>query len=338
MINDKGHTAPADQVLLVFNCHEAWVYQLAVLGYRLDIAVGLKGRYKSTWDRQMRPVPANARLVSLSDALACPHAYHCIVAHNITDLLDVRNRPEPRLLVIHSTIEGRMLEENSDIVPAEMRRAVHDYVRLVGAHVVAVSRLKGQSWGFTEDIVPFCCDPADYLPYSGHEAAGLRVCNFLSYKKKLLLWDFHVQAFGSLPVRIVGHNPDLPGVAAARDWAHLKRLFQAHRFYIHTADPQLEDGYNMATVEAMAAGMPVLGNNHPGSPVRHGVSGFLSDDPAELRRYAQILLNDRDLAIKMGQEARRTVLERFSTESFRSSFLRSIQTARDKASSRSATT
>jgi len=51
--------------LLVFNCHEAWVSQLAVLGYQLDIIVGLKGQYKDTWDRQMRPIPPNSRLLSL---------------------------------------------------------------------------------------------------------------------------------------------------------------------------------------------------------------------------------------------------------------------------------
>ena len=31
--------------LLVFNCHEAWVYQLGLLDYDLDIICGLSGRY-----------------------------------------------------------------------------------------------------------------------------------------------------------------------------------------------------------------------------------------------------------------------------------------------------
>ena len=30
-----------DRRLLVFNCHEAWVYQLGWLGYKLDIVIGL---------------------------------------------------------------------------------------------------------------------------------------------------------------------------------------------------------------------------------------------------------------------------------------------------------
>jgi hypothetical protein len=76
-----------ERTLLVFNCHEAWVYQLRVLGYDLDIIVGLKGQYKNICDQQMRPVPPNSRLISLSDALQSPSPYYCIITHNISGFL-----------------------------------------------------------------------------------------------------------------------------------------------------------------------------------------------------------------------------------------------------------
>ena len=320
--------------LLVFNCHEAWVYLLGVLGYSLDIIVGLKGRYKQTWDEQMRPVPANSRLLTLPEAQKSQRRYYCIVTHNITDLLDIKYRPEPRLMVIHSTLEGRALEETSDIAPHRMREMLHQYVEMAGVHMVAVSMLKGGSWGFTEDIVPLAVDKDDYLPFLGQVAMGLRISNFIDSRKKILLWDFHEKAFDGVPVRLVGHNPDMPGVAAANDWNDLKKMLQSHRFYVHTAAPELEDGYNTASLEAMAAGMPVLGNRYPGSPVEHGVSGFLSDDPEELRKYAGILLENRKLAVAMGRQAQKTVIERFSMSGFKEGFLRSIETARRKWESR----
>jgi len=254
---DEQNEQSASKVLLVFNCHEAWVYQLGALGYSLDIIIGLKGRFRQHWDEQMRPMPPNARLISLAQAQRSQTDYYCIIAHNISDLLDVRLRPEPRLIVIHSTLEGRVREEDPDVDPEKMKQMLHTYLELVGGHAVAASMLKGRSWGFTEDIVPFGADPGEYPPYSGRDTCGLRVCNFIENRKKILLWDFHEKAFGDVAVRLVGHNPNLPGVAAAENWDCLKGMFQSHRFYIHTADAELEDGYNMATLEAMAAGMPL---------------------------------------------------------------------------------
>jgi len=211
-----------------------------------------------------------------------------------------------------------------------MKEMLRRYIQMVNVHVVTVSMLKGKSCGFTEDIVPFGVDAGDYLPYSGHIAAGLRVCNFIESRKKILLWDFHQKAFDGIPVRLVGHNPSIPGVAASDNWQHLKEILQSHRFYIHTAAPKLEDGYNMASLEAMAAGLPILGNRHPTSPVKHEVSGFLSDDPDELHKYARMLLEDRNLAALMGEQARKTVTEHFSMSGFKKAFLQSIETARSK--------
>lgn len=314
--------------LLVFNCHESWVYQLGILCHPLDIIVGLKGSYKKTWDEQMRPVLPNCRLISLEQARRCRENYYCIITHNIADLLDIKQRNDPKLLVIHSTIEGRKIEENSRVDPAAMRQSLKEYVELAGVAVVAVSQLKGRSWGFSDDIVGFTAESKDYPPFTGELACGLRVSNFISSRKDILLWDFHEKAFSGIDVRLVGHNPDMAGVEAAANWDELKQILQSHRFFIHTAEPNLEDGYNMATVEAMAAGMPILGNRHPGSPVKHGVNGFLSDDPAELGGYARDLLADRQMAIEMGKESQRIAAERFSAAKFKDGFLCSIERAR----------
>jgi glycosyltransferase involved in cell wall biosynthesis len=316
--------------LLVFDCHEAWVYQLRALPFPMDVVVGLRGREVDVWDEKMRPIPPNARLVRLEEALRNPIPYRCIVAHNLTDLLDAKALLGPRLLVVHETLDGALREQGSNISAQALREAVARYVRITGTHVVAVSKLKGRSWGFEDDIVPLSADPADYLPWKGDVACGLRVANYIHRRPAILLWDFHQQAFDGLPVRLVGRNDDMPGVHPSTNWHELKETFSRHRFYIHTADPLLEDGYNMATLEAMAAGLPILGNCHPTSPVEHGVSGFLSNDPAELRGYALLLLADRDLAMRMGRAAQEAARKCFSTTLFQQNFLRSLERALQK--------
>jgi len=326
-INRCPRVPAMNKPLLVFDCHEAWVYQLAALDRTMDVVVGLRGRHTTGWDENMRPVPPNARLVRMEDVLRNRREYSCVVAHNLTDLIEAKTIEAPRLLVLHETLDGALREQGSTVPADHMREAVAKFVRLTGTHVVAVSGLKGSSWGFDEDIVPFSADPAEYLPWRGDLACGLRVANHIRRRPHVLLWDFHLQAFDGLPISIVGRNTDMPGVRASSSWNDLKDTLSRHRFYIHTADPRFEDGYNMATVEAMAAGLPVLGNLHPTSPVEHGISGFLSDDPAELRAYALRLLTDRDLAVRMGQAARATVAVRFSSARFKEAFTRSIESA-----------
>ena len=236
----------------------------------------------------------------------------------------------------HSTIEGRLQEEGSAVPADSFASMLLQYLELVRGYPMPVSMIKGKSWGITEGIVPFAVEAEPYPPYAGETAAGLRVCSFIENRKTILLWDFHEQAFGSIPVRLVGHNPNMDGVAAAENWDELKQLLSQHPFYIHTADPQYEDGYDRSTLEAMAAGLPVLGNRHPSSPIEDGVSGFLSDDPMELRQRAEQLLADRELAAHMGQAARKAAIERFRIGDSHESFARSIEAARAKWAGRPA--
>lgn len=320
--------------LLVFNCHEAWVHQLAALDCELDIIVGLAGHHHSGWDARMRPVPPRARLIPLAEAQATGAArdapWDCIVAHNVTDLMDCKTIAGPRIFVMHTTLEWRQSNEGDATPLDEMRRTVKQYLKAVGAQAVAISPFKAKSWGGGADVVPNGVDPDAYLPHTGEAAAGLRVANQITLKRACYDWDFHERAFAGLPLRIVGHNPDIEGAETAADWDDLKAILRDHRFFVHTADPRYEDGFNMAMAEAMAAGLPVLGNRHPTSPISHGEDGFLSDDPEELHGYAERLLADRDLANEMGAKARETAAKRFPLSRFRAGFQRAIRAARQK--------
>ena len=317
-------TAPTAR-LLVFNCHEAWVHQLEGSGYDLDIVVGLEGRHTREWDECMRPVPENARLVALPDALARIGEYACVVAHNITDLLDVKEHDAPKLLVLHSTVEGRLDTEGAQWSPEQVQLVLGRYLTLCGGGAIAVSHLKARSWGIPAEVVFNGVDVARYEFSDGSFAAGVRVCNHFNRRRRVLMADLHERAMAGVPVTLIGHNPDLAGVSAAHDWGDLRRRLAKHRFYVHTADPLYEDGFNMALFEAMASGLPILGNAHPSSPVIHGESGFLSDDPAELNDFAQQLLSDRELALTMGQAARECVARRFPLSAFHAGIQRAVE-------------
>lgn len=316
--------------LLVLNCHEAWIHQLGVLKAQLDIVVGLPGRYTTEWDTRMRPLPDGARTLTLDDALHAGTVYDAVINHNITDLLDTKAIDAPKLLVLHDTLEGRMAQQGADFDPREMRAMLNSYLASVGGHAIAISRAKARSWGVTHVVVHNSADPEAYLPWVGDVACGLRVANHVISKRAFLAWDFHEEAMAGLPLRLVGHNPGIAGAAPADDWGHLKRMLASHRFLVHTADPRYEDGFNMAVLEAMAAGLPILTNRHPTSLVEHGRTGFVADTPAEMREQAQRLLASEGLARELGENARQFVARHFSPDRFRVEFTRALQEARKK--------
>lgn len=315
--------------LLVLNCHEAWVHQLGVLGAELDIVVGLPGRYTRSWDTRMRPLPEGARTLTLAEVNEST-AYDVVVNHNITDLLDTKHIRAPKLLVLHETLEGRMAQQGADFDPRDMRAMLNTYLAQVGGHAVAISRSKARSWGVTHMVVQNSADPEQYLEPVGDVESGIRVANHVTSKRVFLAWDFHEAAMHDMPLRIVGHNRDLPGVEAAEDWAHLKRMLASHRFMVHTAEPRFEDGYNMAVLEGMAAGLPILTNRHPTTIVQHGVTGFICDDPAAMRAHARELLADPDLARRLGHNARAYIERNFGPDRFRVEFVRALQEAKKK--------
>lgn len=313
--------------LLTFNSHEAYVYDLARLGYPMDVVVDLPGHHVVGWDDRMRPCPPNVRTIGIRDVAGADAAYDCVIAHNITDLLAVKAVGVPKILVLHSSLAGRIKQEGAALDAARMTAMVRDYLAIIKGTLVVVSEMKRASWGLPAIVIPLAVDLDDYQGYRGEVAGGLRVASSIVQKKEYLNWSLHEAVFRDVPCEIVGHNPEL-GIRPAADWEALKELYRSHRFYVHTAAPGLEDGYNLSVLEAMATGMPVIASAHRSCPVVDGESGFVSDDPEVLRAGARRLMADLDLARAMGQKARETVRSRFPMARFVESWNEAIGQAR----------
>jgi L-malate glycosyltransferase len=82
--------------------------------------------------------------------------------------------------------------------------------------------------------------------------------------------------------------------------------------------PSLSEGLSNAILESMAAGVPVVATAIGGNAeaVQDGVTGLLVPprDADSLARAISTLLEDRDLAVRLGRAGRQRVVERFSDE------------------------
>ena len=281
----------------------------------MDVVDGLPGRYVTSWDTRARPVPENVTLIQARD-IAVRGPYLVALCHNVSDLITIKHLDMPRILILHVNLNGRIAEEGCALSLDDMQYTVRTYLRMVGGVVVAVSRPKLASWGVDGTVIEPPVDGDDYGGYTGELPRGIRVSNFVSKRAQVLAWKVHCEISHNVPLTLVGNNPDITESQPADDWNHLRRLLRSHRFYVHTSQADLEDGYNLALLEAMGTGLPVVTTQSPTSPVIDGQSGFISNDVNYLRWGIQQLLADRDMAGRMGEIGRQTVLQRFSVAKF----------------------
>jgi trehalose synthase len=73
------------------------------------------------------------------------------------------------------------------------------------------------------------------------------------------------------------------------------------------------EGFGLTVTEAMWKYQPVVGTSATGVryQISHGRDGFIADDSETAARYALMLLRDRELQRRMGEEAHRSVQQRF---------------------------
>jgi glycosyltransferase involved in cell wall biosynthesis len=176
-------------------------------------------------------------------------------------------------------------------------------------------------------VIPFGVDSNRFRPdwtlRSGREALGVGVV--LPFKR----WELATRALRGLGVRlrIAGPLPQ-PEYAAAVTMAgdrvellgevseeELLRLYAESDFLIH---PSSVEVLSATVLEALAAGLPVIGGSAVEGVVEQGTTGWsLPDtDPqvlvAAMRERASQLLSDDATRRKMGEAARASAMSRYS--------------------------
>jgi glycosyltransferase involved in cell wall biosynthesis len=73
----------------------------------------------------------------------------------------------------------------------------------------------------------------------------------------------------------------------------------------------------MKTAQYMALGIPTVATPLGSNPevIEHGVSGFLADSESEWVEYLKLLINDRELRLRMSHAAAKAANEKYSLAS-----------------------
>ena len=304
--------------ILTFNWHETYIALLAKTGHQFDVVEREKGGCR-TWFYEMRPVPRNVHLVRESTARRGlrDQAYDVVVCQNARDLHAFGAYRVPKALVFHNRLTTELgLGGHADAIEAR-RAQVRAIIDISGDVVlVFISHSKREDWGLDGVVIPPGIDLDEYGGYVGEDARVLRVGNFLKARDLMLGYSAQCEILGDLPSTILGLNRGEKDARLTTSWDDLKACFRSYRLFLNSTVDGYEDGYNLAMLEAMATGMPVISTANRTSPLEDGRTGYVSSDFGYLRAQVERLLADRELAGRIGAEGRKAVREHFPLDRF----------------------
>lgn len=160
-------------------------------------------------------------------------------------------------------------------------------------------------------------DAEEYGDWTGEDACILTVIH--SWKDRGWHHHLYAETVRGLDAVHVDHlDPRQPPV----DYPELRALFRRSRVYLHDGERE----YTITLIEALMTGMPVVSFALPGieAYVEHGLNGFVAAGAAEAREYCRLLLDDADLARRMGVASRAKALARHDERRWRADWRRLI--------------
>jgi hypothetical protein len=151
--------------------------------------------------------------------------------------------------------------------------------------------------------------------YGGELERGLTITNHLARRGRRMGADLYATLRTQVALDLVGMDSGALGGVGEVAHPQLPAFAARYRFLF---SPIRYSSLSLSTLEAMMAGMPVvaLATTEMASVIRDGESGFAALDPDGLLAPMQALLRDPGLARRLGANARRVALERFSIDRF----------------------
>ena len=181
-----------------------------------------------------------------------------------------------------------------------------------------ISEYSREKWGWTSheaEVVHHGIDANRFAfnKQEGRKPVVLSVCNDWINRDIPCGFKAWEEASKDLPVKVLGDTPGLSKPASSLE--ELVNAYQTSQVFLNTSQVS---PIPTSLLEAMSCGCAIVSSATCMIPevIRHGENGFLGQTPEELNYYCKELLNDKRLAQKFGESARRTVEEKFSLPSF----------------------
>ena len=252
---------------------------------------------------RVRDVPAEAvRDLELDCVLFQSRQNYLTDQHEI---LSERQKALPRIYLEHDPPQEH---------PTNTRHPVDDPDTLL-VHVTPFNDLMWDSGHTPTRVIEHGVFVPDDARYTGELARGIAVVNHLRRRGRRLGADVFERVRGAVPLDLVGMDAQSLGGLGEIAPRELAQFEARYRFFFN---PIRYTSLGLAVIEAMMVGLPIVGlaTTEMATLVENGVSGFVSTDVEQLIAPMRDLLDHPDEARRLGEQARRAALGRFSIERF----------------------
>ncbi len=207
------------------------------------------------------------------------------------------------------------LEHNTPKLDAVNTRHLVDDPDALLVHVTQYNRLMWDN-GQTPTMViehSVAIDPG--AVYRGDVPRGITVVNGMQKRPRITGLDLLLRAREVVPLDLAGMETEEFGGLGDVPYRDLHRIVAGYRFLF---SPIRYTSLPLAVIEAMTIGMPVvaLATTELPTVIEDGVSGYVSCNPEVLIERMRGLLEDPELARRLGENGRRVARERFGLKRF----------------------
>ena len=297
--------------IISFSTHEG--FQLSMAGCNAQYIM-IDGPEGKKWDNDYRKMPSNIIEIPLDGFYNKVEYADLVLSHTINQR-GLAQRIADDFLIPHINLNHIYPDKN---LPT---RAIELIKRENRANAtVFTTEDQRNSWGYDSNnstIIGHGIDTKHFDGWNMKNGKILTVANDFDTRGSELGFDLYtsiVNAIGKQNFLHIGKSKT--GFSKpAKDYDELAKIYRESNIFINTCYRSV---IPTTLLEAMATGMPVVSTINPtvDELIKNGENGFKAKSDKEMVDYIIGLSRDTSLCKKMGDSARRTIIERYSLEKF----------------------
>src|SRR3954471_20598829 len=204
-------------------------------------------------------------------------------------------------------------------VPTDTKHIVDDPDCLV-VHVTHFNDLMWDNNGTPTKVIEHGVMVDENVEYSGELNKGIVVINGIVKRGRRLGLDVFQKVREEVPIDIIGMGSHEVGGIGEIQNTEVPSFISKYRFFFN---PIRYTSLGLSVCEAMMAGIPIVGlaTTEMAVTIKNDFSGYVHTDVDFLIEKMQMLLENRDKAMQLGQGAQQTANERFNIERFKQDWI-----------------